>query len=416
MHHARGQGTVEYIAVLLLVMLVLGGGTAAAATGAGAEIATAVPHQVMRALCIVTGGDCDRDRAPCVTGSATDSRSWSATVAVVRIGHGRVLVRERRSDGSEIVTLTTAPSLGAETIEGTGARISRGRRRLALGGAVTASVIAALGHGKSWVLPDHASADALVAALERDEDVRAPDEELRQVEAVAGISASRTVGRNAGATATGSATARGAIGRSTDRRTGSRTYFIETGADAVFDLSARLRVLRAAASGELGGSARLALTVDGDGRWVELALLGTGEVAGSVSLPSSAGAIAEALNVPTSGGRRWVAEAHLDLRDAGNLAAAKLLVAQASAVPPRPLELGRAALDLARRIDERAVIDVRAYALDRTSDGFEAHAGDVVGVGVGREHSTERTRLISATTRGLDGQWRPRTDCLHGGT
>src|ERR1700750_611102 len=110
MHHARGQGTVEYIAVLLLVTLVLGGGTAAASSGAGADITTAVPHQVMRALCIVTGGNCDRDTAPCVTGSATDAKSWSATVAVVRLGHGRVLVRERRSDGTETVTLTTAPS------------------------------------------------------------------------------------------------------------------------------------------------------------------------------------------------------------------------------------------------------------------------------------------------------------------
>ena len=416
MHHARGQGTVEYLAVLLLVMLVLGGGTAAAATGAGADIATAVPHQIMRALCIVTGGDCDRDIAPCVTGSATDSKSWSATVVVVRIGHGRVLVREHRSDGTEIVTLTTAPSLGLESIEGTRARIDSGRRRLSIGGAVTASVIAALGHGKTWALPNAAAADALVAALAHDRDVRPPDAELRQVEAVAGVSASRSAGENTGATATGSATARGAIGRSTDRLTGTRTFFIEAGADVVLDLSARLRVLRASASAGAGGSARLALTVDGDGRWVDLALLGTGEIDGEVSLPTAAGPIVDALNVPTSGGRRWAAEAHLDLSDAGNLAAAKVFVAQATAIPPRPLRAGGAALDLARRIDERAVIDVRAYALDRSSDGFELHAGDGAGIGGGREHATERTRLISATTRGLDGQWHRRTDCLHGGT
>src|SRR4051812_22127790 len=162
MRSSRGQGTVEYLAVVLLVAVVLGGGaSAAAATGAGADIATAVPHQVMRALCIVTGGDCDRDIAPCVTGSATDSKSWSATVVVVRIGHGRVLVREHRSDGTEIVTLTTASSLGLESIEGTRARIDSGRRRLSLGGAVTASVIAALGHGKTWVLPNAPAADAL---------------------------------------------------------------------------------------------------------------------------------------------------------------------------------------------------------------------------------------------------------------
>jgi len=415
MRHARGQGTVEYIAVLLLVALVLGGGTAAAATGAGADIATAVPHQVVRALCIVTGGDCDRDRAPCVTGSATDSRSWSATVVVVRLGHERVLVRERRSDDMEIVTLTTAPSLGIETIDGTGARINTGRRRLSLGGAVTASIVASFGHGKTWVLPDHAAADALAAALERHEDVRSPDEELHQIKGAVGISGSRGSDGNIGS-ATASATLTGTVGRSTDHRTGHRTYFIDAGADAVLDLSARLRALRASASASAGGSAQFALTVDDDGRWVDLALVGTGEVSAGGSVSTSGGPVAAALNGSASGGRRWTAEAHLDLSDAGNLAAAKVLLAHATAIPPRPAQAGAAALDLAGRIDERAVIDVRAYALDRSANGFDVHAGEIVGVGGGREHATERTRLISATTRGLDGQWRQRTDCLHGGT
>ena len=54
MRSDRGQGTVEYLAVVLLVAVVVGGGaTAAAATGAGADIATAVPREVIRALCIV---------------------------------------------------------------------------------------------------------------------------------------------------------------------------------------------------------------------------------------------------------------------------------------------------------------------------------------------------------------------------
>src|SRR3954471_21448940 len=106
MHHARGQGTVEYLAVLLLIVLVLGGGTAAAATGAGADIATAVPHQVMRALCIVTHGDCERGRAPCDIVSLTESSSWGAAVSGLHIGRSRVLVVDRRSDGKVVVTLT----------------------------------------------------------------------------------------------------------------------------------------------------------------------------------------------------------------------------------------------------------------------------------------------------------------------
>jgi hypothetical protein len=413
MRSDSGQGTVEYLAVVLLVTVALGGGSAAVAGAAGADVATAVPHQVMRALCIVTGGDCERDRAPCAVGSSTASNSWSVTVAIVRLGHNRVLVRERRSDDSEIVTLTTASSIGLQAIAGAGARVDRGRRGFSLGGGLTASVIAALGHGRAWVLPNRAAAAALVAALERDDDVPPPDQKLGRVDVAAGVSASRTAART-GREATGSltATARGSIGRITDTRTGAHTDLLEGGGDVVLDLSARLGGLRAAASAGGAASARIALTVDGDGRWVDLALLGTGEVSGTVSLPRSAGPLADALNVPGSGGRRWVVEAHLDLNDAGNLAAAKVLVARLRAFPPRPAAVRDAAAEVARRIDEQAIVDMRTYALARTVTGFDAHAGEGLGLGGGHESTTEHTRLIAATTRGLDGRWRRRNDCL----
>jgi hypothetical protein len=409
----RGQGTVEYLAVVLLVAVVLGGGaTAAVASGASAGIATAVPHQVMRALCIVTGGDCERDRAPCDVASSTNSSSWSATVAVFRVGHNRVVVVDRRSDGTTVVTLTTAPSAGLQTVEGASARIERGRRRLTLGGGVTASAVASIGHGKAWVLPPGAAVGAFVEALRRRDDVRAPDQEVRVGGVDLGASATRGAGGAVAGTVTGSATLHGGGGVRTDHTTGAKTYFLEGGADTVLDLSASLRGVRMAGSGQAAGTARLALTVDRDGRWVDLAVMATGEAAASARLPQSAGPLADALNTPTSGGRRWVAEAHLDLNDAGNLAAAEAVVDGLRAVPPAPLAVGAAARELARRIDERAVVDVRAYTLARASDGFSVQAGDTVGLGGSRETSTELTRLLVARTRGLDGQWRDRDDCL----
>ena len=412
MRSSRGQGTVEYLAVVLLVGVVLGGGaTAAAATGAGADIATAVPHQVMRALCIVTGGDCDRDRAPCDVASSTAASEWSATVAVLRVGHGRVLVVDRRSDGTVAVTLSTAPSAGIQTIEGANARIERGRRGLSLGGAVTASAVAAIGHGRTWVLDDDA-ADAFVAALQRGDKVRAPDQEVREGNIELEVSGSRGAGETVAGNAAITGTLHGSGGVRTDHVTGRTTYFLEGGGDAVIDGSASLRGLRTAATGSGGGTAGLALTVDRTGRWVDLAVIATGELAASARLPTSAGPIADALDVPTTGGRRWVAEAHLDLTDPGSLAAARGVVDRLLAVPPAPLAAGAAVADLARRIDDRAVVDVRAYALDRTRDGFSVHVGEALGVGGSHETSTEHTRLIAARTRGLDGQWRDREDCL----
>src|SRR3954451_10494107 len=99
MRSARGQGTVEYLAVVLLVALVVGGGTVAAAGATDTDLATAVPHQIRRALRIVTGRHCDRDRAPCNGTTDTPWSSWAVGLAVFRIGHGKAIVVERRSDG-----------------------------------------------------------------------------------------------------------------------------------------------------------------------------------------------------------------------------------------------------------------------------------------------------------------------------
>jgi hypothetical protein len=410
MRSSRGQGTVEYLTVVLLVTVVLGAGASAvAATGAGADIATAVPHQVLRALCIVTGGDCDRDRAPCDVASSTASSAWSASVWVLTVGHGRVVVVDRRSDGKVLVTLTNAPSGGLRTTSGAGARIERGRRRLSFGGAVTASATASLGRGKTWVLPDAATAAAFVAALGRGDDVRRPDEEVREGELGIAISGSRG-GVAADATATG--TLHGTVGVRTDHVTGAKTYYLEVGADAALDLSTALGVAPVGGSGRAVGSAQLALTVARDGRWVGLAVTASGDVSASARMPSGTGPLAAALEVPTAGGRRWMAEAHLDLNDPQNLAAARAVVERVRAVPPSPRADAAAVAALAHRISDDAVVDIRAYALDRTRDGFSLQLGNGLALGGSHETSTEHTRLIAARTRGLDGQWRTRDDCL----
>src|SRR4051812_13868066 len=360
MRSSRGQGTVEYLAVVLLVAVVLGGGaTAAAATGAGRDLATAVPHQVMRALCIVTGGDCERDRAPCDIASSTASSAWSATVWVLSVGHGRVVVVDRRSDGKVLVTLTTMPSGGLRTTDGARVRIERGRRRLSLGGAVTASAIAALGHGKTWVLPDAATATAFVAALGRGDDVRRPDQEVRSGELDIALSASRGgVAASAGATGT----IHGTGGVRTDHVTGAKTCYLEVGGDAALDLSAALGTVPLPASGRAAATGQLALTVDRDGRWVDLALTASGDLSASTRLPGEVGPLAESHDLPTAAGRRWSAEAHLDLNEPENLAAARAIVERLRTVPPSPRADAAAIANLANRIGDDAVVDLRAYA------------------------------------------------------
>jgi hypothetical protein len=384
---------------------VVGGSSTVAAKAAGVDIAHAVPREIIRALCIVRGGDCYRDRAACDVASDSKSSGWHATVFLLRFGHDKVILREERSDHSVLVTLTTAASLGLEAIDG--AEFHTGS--FTVGGAISDSIIGSLGHGKTWVLRGNGEADALIAALADGRAPRPADREVTKGGFEATATASRASNGRFSAGATG--TLRAAAGKATDHRDGSETYFVEAGAAAVLSASATLRNLTTTGEGGLRATARLALTRR-DGRWIDAALLATGEVSGSASVVGSAREVSDTLNTPVSGARRWVVEAHLDLTKPGNHAAANALLDRLGTMPPQPGAVRDAAAALARRIDDDAVIDVRAYALDRSSGGSGGQIGDGLGIGYSKDKSTEKTRLVAATTRGQDREWNRREDCL----
>jgi hypothetical protein len=67
---------------------------------------------------------------------------------------------------------------------------------------------------------------------------------------------------------------------------------------------------------------------------------------------------------------------------------------------------------LSLRLARHGVVDARTYAVDTDTTGFEAHGGRGFKVGGKYETTTEKTRLIAAQTRGIDGRWRHRDDCL----
>jgi hypothetical protein len=160
----RGQATVEYAAIVLALAVALGAaGAVAAARGGG--VADAVSRQIARALCIVTGGDCDREREPCVVSSSTRTRENGLTIAVLRLGSDRTVVREQRSDGTIAVTYTEGDIAGLDA--GSGTHVSVGRRAVRLSGELGASILARSGRGAVWELRDARQADALVERLRR---------------------------------------------------------------------------------------------------------------------------------------------------------------------------------------------------------------------------------------------------------
>jgi hypothetical protein len=405
MRSALGQGTVEYLAVVLLVAVGLGGGTTAVAKAAGADLATAVPHEIQRALCIVKGGDCDRERAPCELDSDTRSRSWAVTIAVVRLGHDKRVTVTRRSDGTFAVTLDTAPTGGLETGVGGRAKVDLGRRGFSAGADATVGVTGSFAHRRTWVVGSEGEADRLAQMIE-DHAPMPPatiDGHEGSVEGTGDGSFGAVVNGSGGVLA-------GLVlGSETDRRTGARTYFFTGSVAGHVDASVKGTKVNGSASGT--DADRYALTVAPDGRWIDLAVTRTGELTTTVDLPKDVAAAIGPLDLPGSPPRRWVTDSHLDLSDAQNLAAAQAVVARLKD-PLHPGRLADAIAVLSRRMHDAAVIDTRTYAIDGDTRGAEGRIAAELQLGGKFENSTESARLVAATTRGIDGHWRVRDDCL----
>ena len=393
-----GQAGSDYIATLLVCACVLGAGGAAVAAAGGDGMAGAVSAQFARAICRVTGGDCERDRLPCVTSARARVDEVAGVVAIVRLSGGRTLLRERRSDGMELVTLAERGGLGIEIAAGAEAGAGGG----AVGDSLAGSVSGRITRGRAWLRPAGAEAQALV---DRISDPPAPDFTWGEK----GME-SRAEGRYhlAGI----SLDAEDAFGAREDRRTGERTFTVRRRNELAGDLA------RLGAGAEAGGRhvERYAVTVDRSGRPVDLVVTDTVRYHGGVALPGPLKAVAIALGAPAlRRGRIVETETHLDLTSRGNLEVARAFI---GAVRSPRLRLGSAvAVDTAlrRRLDLYGVRHRRVYLLDVRHSGARGRVGAGVSVGLRGERFEESARLVEAAVRGLDGNWRRRDDCLAAG-
>ena len=158
MRNDSGQASLEYIVLLVISTLAIGGG-AMAVKGEG--LAASVLAQFARGICVVGGGDCERDRAPCVIGSQTTSQDLVVVVAVIRLAGGRTIIRQRSSDGTELVTLVESGGAGLELTAG--GSISAGGADF--GAAASGSFSGRIARGRAWTGPRAAAAERLIAQL-----------------------------------------------------------------------------------------------------------------------------------------------------------------------------------------------------------------------------------------------------------
>jgi hypothetical protein len=409
----RGQAGVDYVGVLLLVTVVLG---AVGLVVDGAGIPQAVDHQLLRALCVVRGGDCEQDRAPCPVATDRRRNAVSARIIVFHVGQDKSVVREERSDGTIAITVAYGREAGLQVGDGVHVSLSLGHAGLSLGGELTASAVASRERGYTWLLHDARAADALVGRLglsrgeleRRIADGRMPVPALRYGHR--GLSADGLLSR--GTTAGGSLglSAQDVAGARTDARTGRTTFYVQRTVEA----SLSLTHTGAAATATGGNRERYAVTYNAAGRPVDLMVMTTGSYKLSVDLPMRLQPAAGLLSAPTGHGRMFVEETHLDLTDPESLRLAGAFLRQVR--HPDVVGFGDAvgvAAALRRRLDDVGVVHARTYDSDERRYGLDVSAGiQRVGVGGAVLRTREDTHLVAATTRGLDGVWRVRGDCL----
>jgi hypothetical protein len=401
---AAGQGTVEYVAVLALVAVVLAASVAGAA-GLAPGVGNAVVAQVRHALCVVTGRTCVEHEAarPCVVRTARDERREAVSLGFVHLGTGRVVLRERLSDGTLRLTVLHTARAGASLALGA-PRMKVGGIGMDVGAHAQLTVAALVGSGEVFEVRTAAEADDIIRRLRADgsptvdavrrlvrggDGLPRADARLKEGGVGGGLDLELSAGAARAGVGVGGETV---IGRRDDRRTGERTWYLRLDRH----LPAFADALLGGASGELQGDALLAVTESRDGRLTELSAL----VGGS----ARAGAGIDGGPAVATGDARWEAEARVSLDDPEVLTALRAWQAA-------PLS-GDAAAALGRTLRDRARLDLRRYAREASSDSDGA-AGELgVRVGLDLDHDRASTRLVSASTRPPGGLWERRLDCV----
>jgi hypothetical protein len=402
----RGQATIDYVALIAVLALLLAAAPAVARDGAPG-VTNAVVGQLRRALCVVSGQACPADRSqPCVVASRRDGDHVAVSIAIVRVDEDRSVLRERLSDGTVRLTLAQRSGAGVEGAVGARMRLRLKGRTIGFEREAHGAGEAVLGHGEVYVARDDREADAIVRAIGgRGLRIGRGGPRPREVfveGGVRGLGRLGVGGQAAGMSLEGIADAM--LGARRDQRSGEVT--ISLGGE----LSgwALLTAVMTGPSGVLDRQVGLGLTLDRRHRPIALSLTATGMLAaGSAVPPALAGPLGigtgDDANV-TMTGRRWELGARVDLRDP-HVAAAWAAFRHHPGNPAAIRALGAL-------LRSKAYLDVRSYAVRSESEG--AAAGVALGLKLGGEleHTTDRSRLLSAATRPPGGLWERRVDCV----
>jgi hypothetical protein len=411
MRGARGQATVDYLGVVLVVALVVG---AAAALLVTTDLGQRVVAAFERALCIVTGGPCDEVDVACVTSSDEHARETHVNAVIFRIGHRWTELRERHPDGTVTVTLVSAGEGGLDFGTGVGAQVRWGRFGYAVGSELRFAALAEHATGRTWTVRDDAAASALVRRVTRADISRRPRPGIAGAPSMAPLplavhapSPEQTFsqrGEQVGIDWQGGAGAHGFLGQAygerVDARSGARTIYVRSSGGLALSAGSRL-----AAAAQGGEEERYGITFDRQRRPVDFEVLSSYTLDASVGQGSQVGRV---LGPRLEAGEHVETEQHLDLTDPQN---AQMVEAFLRAFGTRA-GLGLAAHALRDRIDRDGSSRMRAYDTSSTAHEVAGQAR-LDGVGIGGQTGTEDSseRLVAAAVREPGGAWRADPAC-----
>ena len=228
--------------------------------------------------------------------TARDERRESVSLGFVQLGAGRVVLRERLSDGTLRLTVLHRGRAGVTAGFGSSTRVRVGGVEVDVGAHAQGTVAGLVGGGQVFEVRTAAQADAIVRRLRAEgsptlDAVRrlvrrgggtpAADATLAEGGFDAGVDFELSAGEaKAGASGGGE----NVLGRRVDRRTGETTWYLRLDRE----LPVFADALLGDASGELDGDALLSVTTDRQGHATELAALVGGHARAGASVETGA--------------------------------------------------------------------------------------------------------------------------------
>jgi hypothetical protein len=427
-----GQTSAEYIGILLLVAMVISA-VVLAAPGIG------LGERLEEVFCKIGGGDCTEQRAetePCVIASSSREAALNLQVLLVDIGQGGAYLREDRSDGTTVFTITDRASLEAAVRIGARGRIGN----VGITASAEASAGGRLAGAVQYMVPTEDAGDVEDALRKQggfgqllrdaaesglagpviddlndrifgEDEPELPEPSAEFIDASLIVSTSAGIGAEAGPV--GGAELEAALDAAGGARRilsgpdeGDIELFIKLDGSASGSLSAAM--LGPGLSAET--SAVAILTLDGGTTPSKLQITASAGYDGSLDLGDTVegvelGGLARILQDATVGASSGTGQSlelgvTLDLDDPANRDAALALLTRGSGAVP----------GLIRRIDEDGTITLQTA--DVESSDFEAGANVGLGVNAGADgsESTRDSATTSAMIRLPDGRgFLPRT-------